>query len=193
MNMVRLALTIAMAASMTGCLTTSPQERSDWNVECTEAALRVAEKPKFGVARVALVEMRAPYAVREIAVLRSDGSIAFDPCNSYAASPVSLMKGVALESLSRSGLFSSVVGSGSSVAQDVDVEVAVTRLALDCRTEGHRDASVSLSLVLVGNRTVLASSSAEAAEPVEGGDYSAAFSRAFSRALSTAIGYIDLK
>ena len=187
MNMVRLALTIAMAASMTGCLTTSPPERSDWNVECTEAALRVAEKPKFGVARVALVEMRAPYAVREIAVLRSDGSIAFDPCNSYAASPVSLMKGVALESLSRSGLFSSVVGSGSSVAQDVDVEVAVTRLALDCRADGGRRAVAAVSVRLVRSHGILSYAEGLGSSDASGRDYSVAISSAVTLAFSDAL------
>jgi len=187
MKKTRIALVVPIAALMAGCLTSSPEERTDWNVECTDAALRVAENPKFGVVRLSLVELRAPYTVREIAVLRSDGSIAFDPCNAYAASPVQLLKGVALESLSRSGLFSAVVGSGSSVDSDVEAEVAVTRLALDCREEGTRRAVATVSVRLVRSHGIVASvcgtGSADASQP----NYSAALSSAVTSAFSDAL------
>lgn len=140
-----------------------------------------------------LVDVRAPFNGARLAVLRADGSIAFDSYNSFAAQPAAILRGAAMDVMESSAAFEKVVSGSSSASAPLAAEITLNRLALDCRTEGHRDASVSLSLVLVGNRTVLASSSAEAAEPVGGGDYSAAFSRAFSRALSTAIGYIDLK
>lgn len=187
MKTSRLIVAALAQALLAGCLTSSPQERTDWSVECTEAALRVAEKPKFGVARLSLVELRAPYAVSEIAVLRANGSIAFDPCNAYAASPVQLMKGVAFDSLVRSGLFSSVVSASSSVDSDVDVEVAVTRLALDCREEGSRRAVAELSVRLVRSHSIVAyaagSGSADASKP----DYSAAISAAVTSAFSDAL------
>ena len=187
MKTARLTLTIPMATLIAGCLTSSPVERTDWNVECTDAALRVAEKPKFGVVRLSLVELRAPYTVREVAVLRPNGSIAFDPCNAYAAPPVHLLKGVALESLSRSGLFSSVVGAGSSVDSDVEAEVAVSRLALDCREEGVRRAVAAVSVRLVRSHVIVAGvdgvGSADASQP----DYSAALSAAVTSAFSDAL------
>lgn len=188
MKKTRIALSITIAAFVAGCLTSSPPERTDWNVECTDAALRAAEKPKFGVARLSLVELRAPYAVREVAVLRADGSIAFDPCNVYAASPVQLLKGVAIEALSRSGLFSAVVGSGSSVDSDVEAEVLVTRLAIDCREEGVRRAVAAVSVRLVRSHGIVASvvgsGSADASQPNFSAALSAAVTSAFSDALN---------
>ena len=180
-------ITTLMAMLLSGCLALSPTERADWNIDCSDAALRVAETPKYGVARLSLVELRAPYAVRELAVLRANGSIAFDPCNAYAATPVQLLKGSALASLERSGLFSAVVAAGSSVDADVEVEVAVTRLALDCRREGVRRAVASLSVRLVRSHGIVAyvvgSGSADASTP----DYSAAFSEAVTSAFSDAL------
>ena len=185
--MTKLTVVILLSAIAAGCLTSSPTERVDWNVECTESALRVARQPKFGVARLSLVELRAPYAVRELAVLRAGGSIAFDPCNAYAAAPVQLMKGVAFESLERSGLFSAVVGAGSAVDSDVEVEVTVRRLALNCREEGVRRAVAAISIRLVRSHAIVAyaegSGSADASNP----DYSAAFSAAATAAFSDAL------
>lgn len=182
-----MAVAAIVSAVSAGCLTSSPPERTDWNVECTGTALRVAVKPKFGVARLSLVEIRAPYAVREFAVMRANGSTAFDQCNTYAASPVQLMKGVAFDSLSKSGLFSAVVGAGSYADHDVDVEVAVTRLALDCREGGARNAVATLSVRLVRSHDIVAyaegSGSADASKP----DYSAAFSAAVTAAFSDAL------
>ena len=175
------------ATLLSGCLASSPAERADWNIECSDAALRVAETPKYGVARLGLVELRAPYAVRELAVLRADGSIAFDPCNAYAASPVQLLKGAALASLERSGLFSAVVGAGSSADSDVDVEVAVTRLALDCREEGVRRAVASLSVRLVRSHGIVAFGSGSGSADASAPDYSAAFSSAVTSAFSDAL------
>ena len=188
MKRVKKIATIPALALLAGCLTASQPERTDWNIECTDRAAQVADKPKFGVGRLVLVELRAPYNVREIAVLRANGSIAFDPCNAYASAPVQLIKGAALESLSRSGLFKAVVGTGSSAEADVDVELAVTKLALDCREEGVRRAVAALSLrivrahdivdIVTGSGTVDATQSA---------DFSSAFSSAVTDAFSDAL------
>lgn len=187
MNIARLTAVALMPTILSGCLTSSPTERVDWNVECIGAALRVADKPKFGVARLSLVELRAPYTVREIAVLRANGSIAFDPCNAYAASPVQLMKGVALESLARSGLFSAVVGAGSSADSDVEVEVAVTRLALDCREEGVRRAVAAVSLRLVRSHRIVSYVEGTGSYDASTPDYSAAISSAVTSAFVDAL------
>ena len=176
-----------LSAVSAGCLTSSPVERSDWNVECAASALRVAEKPKFGVVRLSMVELRAPYAVREIAVLRADGSIAFDPCNAYAAAPVQLLKGAALESLSRSGLFAAVVGAGSSVGSDVEAEISVSRLALDCREAGSRRAVAAVSVRLVRSHAIAAYAEGAGSADASGPDFSSAFSAAVTSAFSDAL------
>ena len=75
------AFSAFILALLAGCLTTTPPPQSDWNIECSERAACLAETPKFGVAKLALVEVRAPYSVREVAVLRADGSMAFDQFN----------------------------------------------------------------------------------------------------------------
>ena len=180
--------TIPALALLAGCLTASPPERTDWNIECTDRAAQVADKPKFGVARLILVELRAPYNVREIAVLRSNGSIAFDPCNSYASAPVQLIKGAALESLARSGLFKAVVSTGSSAEADVDVELAVTKLALDCREEGVRRAVAALSLRIVRSHGIVdIVTGSGAVDATQSADFSSAFSSAVTDAFSDAL------
>ena len=180
--------TMPALALLAGCLTASQLERADWNIECTDRAAQVAENPKFGVARLILVELRAPYNVRDIAVLRANGSIAFDPCNGYASAPVQLVKGAAIDSLARSGLFKAVVGSGSAADADVDVELAVTRLALDCREEGVRRAVAFLSLRIVRAHRIVGIVTGEgSADASNSSDFSAAFSDAVTDALSDAL------
>ena len=67
------------------------------------------------------------------------------------------------------------------------------RLALDCRAEGRREASVALVMTLVRGRSVVASSKAEASAPLEGGNFSAAFSRAFGDAALAALKSLEVK
>ena len=130
--------------------------------------------------------MRAPYGSPEIAVLRADGSVAFDPYNSYAATPVQLVKGLALEALESSGMFSEVVASGSAVDSDVDVEVAVKRLALDCRVPGERRAIAEVSVRFVKSGKVAAKALGAGVADASGADYSAAFSKAATEAFEDA-------
>ena len=187
MKTAKVFAVVLMPAMLAGCLVTTPTECSDWNVECTDAAMHLAVKPRFGVARLVLVEVRAPYSEREIAVLRADGSIAFDPYNAYAAAPVQLLKGAAMESLERSGLFSAVVGASSSVDADVEVEVAVSRLALDCREDGSRRAVASLSVRLVRSHGIVAYATGSGSADASGRDFSAALSSAVTAAFSEAL------
>ena len=187
MKTARFFTAFLMPAMLSGCLDLSPTECSDWNVECTDAAMHLAVKPRFGVARLVLVEMRAPYSAREIAVLRENGSIAFDPCNAYAAAPVQLLKGVAMESLERSGLFPAVVGASSSVDADVEVEVSVSRLALDCREDGSRRAVAALSVRLVRSHVIVAYATGSGSADASGRDFSEALSSAVTAAFSEAL------
>jgi hypothetical protein len=80
-----------------------------------------------------------------------------------------------------------VLAPASTAVAPLALELTVTRLALDCRAPGQRDAAVALTLTVVGNRTVLDAVRGEAAAPVVARDYSAAFSKAFADALAAAV------
>ena len=135
---------------LAGCLGSAPKTPVYWTIE-----VETAEKAAF-------VMVCAPYGGQRIAVLRGDGSIAFDPCNSFAASPAAILKDALV---TRGG-----VGS-----------VVVRRLALDCREPGRRDAVVELDIA-AGEKSASGSASVSAAD----GNYSAAFSRAFAKAYAEA-------
>jgi len=175
-------------AMLAGCLSSGTPAATEWTVAVEKGAVRHVAAPKFGVARLLLVDVRAPYAGREIAVLRGDGSVAFDPYNTFAATPLRLMTGGALDALAGSGLFSAVVEAGSSADSDVDVEVAVLRMALDCRVEGSRRAVVALSVRLVRSHRIVAYAIGEGACDAGSGDYSASFSAAAASAFGEAFG-----
>lgn len=183
MRMIMLAL-LPLAG---GCLATAPKAPKTWSIEWSKTGIERTAESKLPAAKLLLVDVRAPYNGSRLAVLRGDGSMAFDSFNSFAAQPASLLRGAAFDVMEASGAFERVVSGGSIASTPLAAEVTVTRLALDCRKLEHRDALVSLTIVLVGNRTVASSASAEASAPVEGGDYSAAFSKAFADAMMSAI------
>lgn len=174
-----------------GCLTaTNPTTVSDWSVQVTTLKDR-AETPKYGVARLSQVSVRAPYDVRSMAVLRADSSLAFDPYNLFAAQPSQLLKGVVQDALTASGYFKIVVPSSSAARVNEIVEVTVSSLRLNCmsgvQANPIAEASVAL-LILDGSREIVgAARGSGSAEAVEG-DYGAAFSKAITNALSAALG-----
>ena len=181
------AFSAFILALLAGCLTTTPPPQSDWNIECSERAACLAETPKFGVAKLALVEVRAPYSVREVAVLRADGSMAFDQFNMYAASPVQLIKSVSFAALERSGLFKAVVGSSSSADSDVEIEVAVTKLALDCREDGVRRAVAEISLRLVRAHAIVGYAKGLGSADASGANFASSVSDAVTAAFANAM------
>ena len=136
---------------LAGCLASAPKPPVNWTIEIESDA------------KVAFAAVCAPYGGQRIAVLRPDGSIAFDPCNAFAAAPGSIIKDAVVGRKGEGSLF-------------------VRKLALDCRAEGRRDAVVSLEIVS-GDRV----GKGEATELTSDGNYSVAFSRAFSRAYANAI------
>ena len=136
---------------LAGCLGSAPKPPVNWTIDIESDA------------KVAFAAVCAPYGGQRIAVLRPDGSIAFDPCNAFAAAPGSIIKDAVVGRKGEGSLF-------------------VRKLALDCRAEGCRDAVVSLEIVS-GDRV----GKGEATELTSDGNYSAAFSRAFSRAYANAI------
>ena len=181
---------IAVLPLLAGCLGTAPKAPRNWIVDWSAPASGVgSEEAPANAPSVKLlqVDVLAPYGGTRLAVLRSDGSLAFDPLNAFAAQPSSLLKGAAFDVLEGSGAFSRVVRPGSSAAADLALEVTVTRLALDCRAEGRVEASVAVDIALVGGRAVVSSARGEASVPVDGANLSAPFSKAFAEAALQAI------
>ena len=179
---------LSAALALAGCLTSSTApEVVCWNIEYIGSAQAEKGSPRFGVARVSQVVVRSPYCVKGLAVLRANGTVAFDPYNEYAAGPAAILKGAVQDALAASGLFKEVVESSSSAKSSVLVEVTFTRLALDCRDDGRR-AAVELELRIVGDRDIVARAKGSGEADAADGKYGAAFSRAVSDALSGALG-----
>ena len=174
-------------ALVAGCLGSAPKAPVNWTIEPKATTVFRASNPKYGVVRVAQVSVRAPYDGANLAVLRKDGSIAFDPFNAFASHPAAILRGVTCDVVDASGLFARVVPSASGAAAKESLEVTVTRLALDCRTEGVRTASVAVSVTLLSGRDVVAMKSGEGTMPAGDGNYSAAFSSAYTAALAAAM------
>lgn len=136
--------------ALAGCLSSAPRPAVNWLLDP-----QVEE-------RVAAVSVAVPYDSTRIAVLRADGSVAFDAFNVFAAKPSALLK-------------------AAVVCPREKGEVIVRRLALDCRRPGLREARVELLLLADGK-------AAEGAAAVDAasGNYSAAFAQAFEQALREA-------
>ena len=191
MHLVMLAALPVLA----GCLGTAPKAPRNWTVDWSGPSAEgvpevAADAPS---AKLLQLDVLAPYGGTRLAVLRGDGSLAFDHFNSFAAQPASLLKGAAFDVLEQSGVFSRVVRPNSSAAADFALEVTVTRLALDCRAEGRVEASVALSATLVGGRAVVSAARGEASAPVSAGNFSAAFSRAFEESLLEAVRSLKVR
>lgn len=135
---------------LAGCLGSAPKAPAYWTIDVESAA------------KAASVVVCAPYGGQRFAVLRGNGSIAFDPCNSFAASPSAILK-------------DALVARGGGGA------VMVRKIALDCREAGRRDALVELDISL-GDRVAGGAASVSVAD----GNYTAAFTRAFAEAYAEA-------
>ncbi|MBR3222708.1 MAG: hypothetical protein IKF72_10845 [Kiritimatiellae bacterium] len=186
-GLVRSILLLSPLA-LAGCLTSRAPEVACWNLEHAAADAAAKAEARFGVVRVSQVVVRAPYAAKGIAVLRANGTVAFDPYNEYAAGPGALLKGVVSDAMEASGLFKAVVGESSSARASLLAEVVVTRLAIDCREEGVRRASAELLLQLVDGREIAALAKGAGGADAADGNYGAALSRAVSDALAAALG-----
>lgn len=137
--------------------------------------------------KLAGVSVASPYNSAQIAVLRPDGSIAFDPYNCFAAQPSSLLAPAAFAAVERKTGSGAAIRPNSSAAARRSVEITVSRFALDCREEGRRKAAVELSAALVEGRNLSAVAKAEAEADAASGDFSAAFSKAFADAVDEAL------
>ena len=182
----RRALPLLLLPLIAGCLTSRVPEVSCWNLEYSGEKRAPDAGARFGMARVSQILVRAPYASTSLVVLRANGTVAFDPYNEFAAGVVPLLKGVVFDAVEASGRFKAVVEATSSASAASLVEVTVSRLALDCRTEGSRRAVAELLMRVVDGRAIVASANGSGEADAADGNYGAAFSRAVSQALSEA-------
>ena len=145
-------LILSALALLAGCLGSAPKRPTCWTIET---------EPLTAVGRVVV---SAPYSGTRFAVLRADGSLAFDPGNVFAAAP-SVILGDAIQSRRRPGV------------------LTVRKLALDCREAGRRDAVVELEIVRKGEPARKGAAAVGTAD----GNYTAAFSAAFATAYRQAV------
>lgn len=169
-------------------MSAAPKAPANWTIEPRAASVFSAAAAKWGTVRLASVSVRAPYDGQRLAVLRADGSIAFDAFNTFAAAPAALLRGAARDIAEGSGLFTRVVPATSSAAAPHSLEIGVTRLALDCRTEGARRAMCEITVLLLSGRDIVGAARGVGEMPAGAGNYSEAFSAAFTAALSEALG-----
>ena len=174
---------------LAGCLTSTVKPPSYWPVAYSGPKAK-AENAKYGVARAMPVVVRSPYAGSAIAVLRADGTVAFDPLNEFAATPANLCRGVFMDAMAASGLFREVVGPSSIATADVSVEVNVDKLVLDCRQEDQRTAVVEIDLKILKGHSIVASVRGTGTADAADGNYGAAFSGAFANAFVTAFAQL---
>ena len=185
-----MALALAICV---GCFTSAPPPAKAWTVDAAApSGLPPAEpKPVFAATRLGGVSVLAPYDQPSFTVRRSDGSLAFDPGNRFAAQPAALLKGPFMAGLAADGRFGHVVPQASIVSADAVVEVTVPELSLDCRKEGSRKARASVTVNVVRNgrtvRDIALSGSGAGEADAENGDYSAAFSAAVGTAFANAL------
>lgn len=185
--MKRLFLPLVLAL-VAGCLSPAPKAPTNWTIEIgCRPDLQSSQLASRRQLRLNRVRVRAPFAGRRIAVLRDDGSVAFDSYNVFAAAPALLLTGAALDAVNSSPDATCVLLSEDSSARCKEsIEITVSTFALDCR-QGRRDARVALEVALLSGRDLVANGAGTAAVPVTG-DFSQAFSSAYAAALAEAFG-----
>ena len=185
----RMLLALGLAPVLSGCLGSAPKPAVNWTMEFERPAIASpgGEVLTSGPVRLAQVNVRAPYNGARLAVLRADGSVAFDNYNQFAAPPPQLVRNAVEDALECSGRFPGVINAGSSVSTPYVVEAAVTRLALDCRREGRRETVAEVELMLICDHKRVSVARAGRSVPVTGGNFTEAFSEALGAATTDAI------
>ena len=183
--MKHIAIPLA-AALMSGCLGPGPQTPVCWTI-APEVSVAKQERPaKWESVKVARVDVRQPFDGRDLAVLRLDGSVAFDRLNVFAAQPAALAKWAVCDILEGSGLAGRTVAPGSAAPAAYSLETEVSMLALDCRS-GEPEAAVSVSLVLVSGREIVSKSKGAGRAKIVSGNLTGAFSSALKDAALKAL------
>ena len=159
----RVAITAALILCA-GCFSSSVQPPKAWAVSPTDAKPpAVPASGAFSVTRQGAVTVTAPFDSTSFVVRRADGS----------------------------GRFGRVVPQSSSASADVQVEVLVRDLSLDCTAPERRTSRAAVSIDVLradrGARTVILSGDGDGTGDVKDGNYSTAFSQAFDAALVGAL------
>ena len=145
--MKRIVTIPAFALLFAGCLASAPKAPKYWCINA-DTDLKVSD-----------ISVAAPYDGQRFAVLRPDGSVAFDGFNSFSARPVQLVSASVCIDYSSPTLF-------------------VRKLALDCTVKGERKAVVELWLGEDPQSAIQGVGVSDAAD----GNYSRAFTEAFEAA-----------
>ena len=182
----------AMAALLVcaGCLSSSVEPPKTWTVSPTDAKPSAAPGA-FSVTRQGAVTVTAPFDSTSFIVRRADGSVARDPYNVFASPPSALLRAAVRARLEADGRFGRVVPQSSSASADVQVEVLVRDLSLDCRDAERRTSRAAVSIDVLrtgrGARTVILCGDGDGTGDAKDGDYSKSFSQAFDAALENAL------
>lgn len=193
MGLAPLVVSLALCA---GCFTSGKPTPKSWTVEPRESGAGTRTSAEGGgsafvATRVGTIAVNAPFDRSSFVVRRSDGSVAFDAYNEFAAAPSALLRSPVRTQLAKDGRFGHVVSPSSVANADAAVEVLVTDLSLDCRKSGERKARAAVSVDVLktgrGPRAVALSGDGAAEADAAAGDYSAAFSAAFNEALAEAL------
>ena len=175
-----------------GCLSSSVEPPKTWTVTPTDARPpAVAPAGAFSVTRQGALTVTAPFDSTSFVVRRADGSVARDSYNVFASPPSTLLRAAVRARLEADGRFGRIVPQSSSASADVQVEVLVRDLSLDCTEAERRTARAAVSIDVLragrGARTVILSGDGAGTGDAAKGDYSAAFSQAFDAALAAAL------
>ena len=186
------AVAVAALLLCAGCLSSSVDPPNTWTVSPTDAKPPAVPPPgAFSVTRQGAVTVTAPFDSTSFIVRRADGSVARDPYNVFVSPPSALLRTAVRARLEADGRFGRIVPQSSSASADVQVEVLVRDLSLDCTDAERREsrAAVSVDVLRTGRgvRTVILSGDGSGTGDAKGGDYSAAFSQAFDAALDSAL------
>ena len=184
---------IASAALLlcAGCFSSSTPVPTTWVVSPADVKPADPKPGAFSVTRQGALTVAAPFDSTSFVVRRADGSVARDPYNVFASPPSTLLRAAVRARLEADGRFGRIVPQSSSASADVQVEVLVRDLSLDCSQAERRTtrASVSIDVLRAGRgaRTVILSGDGAGTGDAAKGDYSAAFSQAFDAALVAAL------
>ena len=175
-----------------GCFSSSVTPPKAWTVSPTDdKPPSVPAAGAFSVTRQGPITVTAPFDSTSFVVRRADGSVARDPGNVFASPPSALLRAAVRARLEADGRFGRVVPQSSSASADVQVEVLVRDLSLDCSNADRRAARAAVSIDVLragrGARVVILSGDGDGTGDAEKGDYSAAFSQAFDVALVNAL------
>ncbi|MBE6397599.1 MAG: hypothetical protein E7046_11405 [Lentisphaerae bacterium] len=180
-----LLIACVSAVVFSGCLTSAPPPPKSWVVSASRK--HSSELMVDRVARLGSLSVAAPYDKPALAVVRKDGSVAFDRYNVFASSPSALLRMPLAALLENDGRFGRVLASASTARANSTIEAVVTDLSLDCREDGKRVARVSVSLAVIENREISMFLDGTGSSDAASGDYSAAFSEAFAEAVAEAL------